>query len=196
MEGFSFHLWDGLIKFAVFLAYILVISRLREIRRVFQYHGAEHKAIAAYESGARPLNVDAARRHSRLHPRCGTAFLLFVLSIAILLHVLLLPMLLFVWSPENALHKHGVILLLKLLLMLPISALAYEAIRLGARLEGSIVGAAMRAPGLLLQLLTTRNPDRAQLEVALTALNEALKRGGGREEAEIIIPPYILAESP
>ncbi|MDR2502821.1 MAG: DUF1385 domain-containing protein [Deltaproteobacteria bacterium] len=194
VEGFSFHLWDGLIKFSIFLLYIALISRLSDIRRVFQYHGAEHKSIAAYESGACPVDARLAETQSRLHPRCGTTFLLFVLSIAILMHVLLVPLLLLFWVPDGPVQKHTVILLLKFALMAPISALAYEAIRLGARLGDTLPGKIMRAPGLLLQILTTREPDSKQLEVALAALNEALKRGSEHEETQVLSPPYDIME--
>lgn len=194
VEGFSFHLWDGLIKFGIFILYIVIISRLPDIKRVFQYHGAEHKSIAAYETGIRPVDAELAQEQSRLHPRCGTTFLLFVLTIAILLHVILVPLLLLIWTPENAVYKHGVIIGLKLLLMAPISALAYEAIRLGARLGDSPAGKILRAPGLLLQTLTTREPDRSQVEVALVALKEALHSGNEFEEAPVITPEYKIVE--
>lgn len=194
VEGFSFHLWDGLIKFGIFLLYIVLISRLPDIKRVFQYHGAEHKSIAAYETEIRPVDAELAGQQSRLHPRCGTTFLLFVLSIAILLHVILVPLILLAWTPENAFYKHAGIIGVKLLLMAPISALAYEAIRLGARLGDSLAGKIMRAPGLLLQTLTTREPERAQVEVALVALKEALHTGNEFEEAAVITPPYKVVE--
>jgi uncharacterized protein YqhQ len=194
VEGFSFQLWDGLIKFSIFILYIALISRLPDIRRVFQYHGAEHKSIAAYESGDRPVDMALTRVQSRLHPRCGTTFLLFVLSIAILMHVLLVPLLLLLWTPGGAIQKHAVVLALKFLLMAPISALAYEAIRLGARLGDSLPGVILRAPGLLLQTLTTREPDEKQLEVALVALKEALRSGGEYQEAEVLTPPYEMLE--
>lgn len=194
VEGFSFHLWDGLIKFSIFLLYIVAISRLPDIKRVFQYHGAEHKSIAAYETGIRPVDSELAALQSRLHPRCGTTFLLFVLTIAILLHVLVVPLLLLVWTPENAVYKHGGIIGIKLLLMAPISALAYEAIRVGARLGDSIPGKIMRAPGLLLQTLTTREPERAQIEVALVALKEALRSGSEHEDAPVVTPEYNIVE--
>ncbi|MDR1126353.1 MAG: DUF1385 domain-containing protein [Deltaproteobacteria bacterium] len=196
VEGFSFHLWDGAIKFGIFLLYIWAISRIPEIARVFQYHGAEHKAISAYENNAVPVTVEAALRESRLHPRCGTTFLLFVLSIAIILHVLLLPLLLLIWTPESALQKHSVVIVLKLLLMIPISALAYETIRYAARLENSILGRILRAPGLLLQTLTTREPDAGQLATALVALNEALKSGDYYDEAPVETPPYTVLPEP
>lgn len=194
VEGFSFHLWDGLIKFSIFILYIVAISRLPDIKRVFQYHGAEHKSIAAYETGIRPVDADLAALQSRLHPRCGTTFLLFVLCIAILLHVILVPLLLLVWTPDNAIYKHSVIIGVKLLLMAPISALAYEAIRLGAKLGDSLAGKIMRAPGLLLQTLTTREPEIKQIEVALVALKEALHTGNEFEDATVVTPEYKILE--
>ncbi len=191
VEGLSFHLWDGLIKFMVFLAYILLISRLPDIRRVFEYHGAEHKTIHSYEAGDQPVTVASARSHPRMHPRCGTTFLLFVLSIAIILHAILVPLILLFWVPENPVLKHSVIIFIKLLLMIPISSLAYEAIRIGARLEEGPVAKLVRAPGMLLQLLTTREPDSSQLEVAMVALREAL--GAGPEI--VATPEYQLLET-
>ena len=184
MEGLSFHVWDGLLKFGMFVGYIALISRMPDIRRVFEYHGAEHKTIAAYEDGEDPVNVESAGRHSRLHPRCGTTFLLFVLSLSILLHAVFVPIFLLVWNPENAVIRHGVVLVFKLLLMVPISAAAYELIRMAAKLSGSL-GTALRAPGLLLQRLTTREPDASQLEVGLVALSEAL----GEDAGAAVVPP-------
>jgi uncharacterized protein YqhQ len=185
VEGISFHLWDGLFKFALFIGYIAIISTLPDIRRVFEYHGAEHKTIAAFEHGEDPVSAASAAKYSRLHPRCGTTFLLFVLSLSIILHALSLPVFLLLWHPENPFLKHGLILVFKLLLMIPISALAYEAIRYAARLESRRAGRILSAPGLLLQTLTTREPDRAQLEVGLVALREAL----GDEDSQVILTP-------
>lgn len=187
VEGLSFHLWDGLLKFAVFICYIAAISHLPEIRRVFQYHGAEHKTISAYEQGENPVTPVSASAYSRLHPRCGTTFLLFVFCISILLHAVTVPGLLLVWHPQNALMKHAVVLLFKLLLMVPVSALAYEAIRRAARIKSPLLGAVLRGPGLLLQTLTTREPDQLQLEVGLVALREAL---GSEAVSTIAAPDY------
>ncbi len=191
VEGLSFHLWDGLIKFGVFLLYILAISRLPDIKRVFQYHGAEHKAIWAYESGADPVDSLRAAVQSRLHPRCGTTFLLFVLSISIVLHAVLLPGILLFWSPSGPVVKHLSLVGIKLLLMIPISSLAYELIRYAARLGDGIWAKALRAPGMLLQMLTTREPDAAQLDVALAALHAAL---GEDESRTIAAPAYTHLE--
>lgn len=169
VNGVSFHIWDGLFKFLIFIGYILSISLLPDIRRVFCYHGAEHKTIHAYESG-REVDADSAQLFSRLHPRCGTTFLLFVMSIAILLHTVLVPLFLLVWTPESPVLKHMATIFFKVLLMVPISALSYELIRYAARLGNSVWGRILRAPGMFLQLLTTREPDKGQLEVAVAAL--------------------------
>ena len=191
VEGFSFHVWDGLIKFGIFIGYILVISRLPDVRRVFEYHGAEHKTISAYEHGEDPVSPSSAAGYSCLHPRCGTTFLLFVLSISILLHTIILPLLLAIWTPESAIIKHTVVICFKLALMAPISALAYEAIKAAACMGDGIVGTALRGPGLLLQMLTTREPDYMQLEVALVALKEAL---GEDAATTIATTSYTLLE--
>ena len=173
MEGFTFHVWDGLYKFLMFVGYIAAISLLPDIRRVFQYHGAEHKTIHAFEAGGM-VTVATARQGSRLHPRCGTTFLLFVLSLAILLHTVLVPLMLMAWHPESAPLRHAGIVLFKILLIVPVSSLAYELIRWSAVLEDGFWAKLLRSPGLFLQYLTTREPDDAQLEVAVAALREAL----------------------
>ncbi|MBQ4615275.1 MAG: DUF1385 domain-containing protein [Mailhella sp.] len=173
MEGFSFHVWDGLFKFVMFIGYIAAISLMPDIRRVFQYHGAEHKTIHAFEAGGM-VTVATARRMSRLHPRCGTTFLLFVLSLAIILHAVLVPLLLMLWHPESAPLRHAGIVLFKILLIVPVSSIAYELIRLSAVLENGFAAFILRVPGLFLQYLTTREPDDSQLEVAVAALREAL----------------------
>ncbi len=190
VEGVSFHIWDGLFKFLIFIGYILAISFVPDIRRVFQYHGAEHKVIWAYEQGG-PVTPSSAILRSRLHPRCGTTFLLFVLSISIILHTVLVPLILMVWTPAGTVPKHAFIIAVKLLLMLPISAMAYEIIKVAARLEGTITGRILSAPGMLLQMLTTHEPDERQIEVAIVALREALGPDAGEE---ITTPEYTYSE--
>ncbi len=186
VQGISFHLWDGLFKCAIFVSYILAISLLPDIRRVFQYHGAEHKVIHAFEDGGE-VTAREASRMSRLHPRCGTTFLLFVITISIILHTVLVPAMLMVWIPDGSIEKHAVTIFFKLLLMIPISALAYELIHAAARMGDSVFGHMLRAPGLVLQRLTTYEPDVAQLEVAVVALYEAL----GDDAPERVRPaPY------
>ena len=173
LDSLSFHIWDGVFKFLIFIGYIALISFLPDIRRVFQYHGAEHKVIWNFERHFE-VSADMAMGMSRLHPRCGTTFLLFVLSLAIIVHAIVVPLLLRLWTPEYAALKHAWVLVVKLALMVPISALAYELIRGTAGMHGTALGAVLRAPGLFLQLLTTREPDAGQLEVAIVALKEAL----------------------
>ena len=167
------NLLEGLLRIVIFLAYMFLVSRMKDMRRVFSYHGAEHKTIRCYEAKL-PLTVENARKMTRLHPRCGTTFLLFVMSIAILLHTVLVPMLLLVWTPDGAVAKHLFTIVFKLLLMVPISALSYELIRYAARLGGGFWGRILRAPGMFLQLLTTREPELDQVEVAVAALASAV----------------------
>ena len=173
VEGLTFHLWDGFYKCCIFMGYIWLISFVPDIRRVFQYHGAEHKTIHAFEKGG-IVDVAAAAGMSRLHPRCGTTFLLFVICISIILHAVLVPTLLHLYTPQSVVAKHALTLAFKLLLVIPISALAYELIRYAARLSEGPLASVLRTPGLVLQRLTTAEPDKAQIEVALAALREAL----------------------
>ncbi len=175
VEDLSFHVWDGLFKMLLFLGYIVAISFLPDIRRVFEYHGAEHKVIWAFEQGA-PLSPDGARGVSRLHPRCGTAFLLFVLAISIALYAFLVPWLLTFYTPDAAWLKQAYIVGLKLALMVPVSCLAFEIIKLAGRFHTNIVCRILSAPGLFLQMLTTKEPDDQQIEVALAALRGAVER--------------------
>jgi uncharacterized protein YqhQ len=159
----------------LFLGYIVAISFLPDIRRVFEYHGAEHKVIWAYEAGAE-LSPAGARHFSRLHPRCGTAFLLFVLAISIVLYAFLVPWLLPFYSPATPWLRQAYIVVLKLGLMIPVSCLAYEVIKVAGRFRTNIACRALSAPGLFMQMLTTKEPDDQQLEVALAALRGAVER--------------------
>ncbi|SBV93273.1 putative Lipoprotein [uncultured delta proteobacterium] len=192
LKGLTFHLWDGFFKASIFVGYIVAISRLPDIRRVFEYHGAEHKVIWAYESREDEITVESAMRQSRLHPRCGTTFMLFVMAISIILHAVLVPLVLVFWKPGNAVLEHAGIVVFKLFLMIPISAIAYEAIRYAAKINSGFVAFVLRAPGMMLQRLTTREPDPSQLEVAMVALHEAL---GDESAVPIRVPAYSKMES-
>ena len=187
VEGISFHLWDGVFKFAIFIGYILAISLVPDIRRVFRYHGAEHKIIRTFEAGDE-ITARNAKRQSRLHPRCGTTFLLFVLALAIVLHTLLVPLMLHLWPPHDAFSKHLSAVAFKLLLMIPISALAYELIRWTSRLGNGWLGKLLRSPGMFLQLLTTWEPGEDQLEVAAAALRGALQRDDSTDVPLLLQP--------
>jgi uncharacterized protein YqhQ len=169
----SFHLWDGLIKLVIFVGYILAISMVPDVRRVFQYHGAEHKVIRAHENGLE-LSPETVRAFSRLHPRCGTAFVLFVLAISIVLYAVLVPYLLSWYAPGNAVLKQAYVIAVKFFLMIPISSLAFETIKLSGRFQDNFFCKFLIFPGLALQRLTTKEPDDGQIEVAIAALTGAL----------------------
>ncbi len=189
VDSFSFQVWDGLFKFLIFFLYLFAISFFPEIKRVFQFHGAEHKVISAYENAKdNPIDLDFARLQSRLHPRCGTTFLLFVLSIAIIVHTVILPLFLWIWMPESALVTHIFTLFIKIVLMIPISALAYELIKYAAKLNNSL-GTLLKQPGLLLQRFTTIEPEDEHIEVALVALKVAL---GDESKHTIITKEYSM----
>jgi uncharacterized protein YqhQ len=153
---------EGLIRVAIFIAYISLISLLPDLRRVFQYHGAEHKAINAYEAGE-PLEPERVQRFSLIHPRCGTAFLLWVMVIAIFV---------FAFFGRPAWYW----LIASRILLLPVIAgIAYELIRFAGKHTGNRILMTVLAPGLWLQRLTTREPSLDQLEVSIRALREVLR---------------------
>jgi uncharacterized protein YqhQ len=177
VETLSFNAWDGLYKMIVFVGYIALISVIPDIRRVFQYHGAEHKVIWNFESG-KPLSIADAQAQSRLHPRCGTSFLLFVLAVSIMLHTMLVPFLLKLYKPEVFLLKHLYIVAAKLLFMIPVSCVAYEIIRFAGKFNTNVLCRMLCWPGLALQMLTTKEPDDSQVEVAMAALKCAVSEEG------------------
>ncbi|MER3475015.1 MAG: DUF1385 domain-containing protein [Armatimonadota bacterium] len=160
---------DGVIRIALFLGYVLMVGSLREIRRVFQYHGAEHKAINTFESGL-PLTMENAKRQSRIHPRCGTSFVMVVLILAIFVFSL-------TGRPPIWLRIPLHILLLPL-----VAGIAYEAIKFAGRHKDSRFTRWLLAPGLWSQHLTTREPDEAQIEVALRALQAVVEQEQRRDE--------------
>jgi uncharacterized protein YqhQ len=161
----AFVIVEGLIRVAVFIAYILLISLLPDLRRVFQYHGAEHKTIHALEAGEE-LTTENVQKHSLIHPRCGTAFLLWVMVIGIFVFA-------FVGQPVWYWLIASRVALLPL-----IAGLAYELIRFAGKHRGNPVLAVLLAPGLWLQRLTTRQPTLDQVEVSIKALQEVMRREG------------------
>lgn len=177
VDTLSFNAWDGGFKMLMFVGYIGAISFVPDIRRVFQYHGAEHKVIWAFESG-NEVTVASARSNSRLHPRCGTSFLLFVLAVSILLYTALVPYLLTFYKPETFLFKHLYIVSMKLLFMVPISCIAYEIIRFAGKFSTNVLCRMLCWPGLVLQVMTTKEPDDSQIEVAMAALKCAVSEEG------------------
>jgi uncharacterized protein YqhQ len=176
-----FHVIDGVIKVTIFIGYIVLISLLKEINRVFQYHGAEHKSIHAYERGEE-LTVENARKYPCLHARCGTAFLLLVLMLSILIFTAVFPLL-----PKdlfgNKIFTNMFYIGVKILLLAPIAGCSYELIRLGERLNNPILDAIL-LPGMWLQKLTTREPSDDQIEVAIVALKTTLEKEEMRAKLE------------
>jgi uncharacterized protein YqhQ len=158
-----FWLVEGLIRTSLFLGYMLLLSRVRDLRRVFEYHGAEHKTISCFEAGLE-LTPENAKRFSRLHPRCGTSFLLVVMIVAIFVFA---PIGLPAWYWLMATRVLGVPV---------IAGISFELIKFAGRNRSRGWVRAVMWPGLKLQLLTTREPDLAQLEVAIAALKAVLAR--------------------
>ena len=161
-----FHLIEGAIRLAIFLLYLWLMAFMKDIRRTFEYHGAEHKTINAYEHDE-PLEAEPVSKYSTAHARCGTAFLLAVVLIAILVFAL-------VGKQET-----WIMILSRILLLPVIAALGYEFTQFGARHMDKAIVRTMMAPGLWLQKLTTREPDNSQLEVAIAALKEVLATDQG-----------------
>lgn len=157
------NLLESIVRILLFISYLLLVGLSRDIRRTFEYHGAEHKVISCWEQD-KPLTAEAAAACSRLHPRCGTSFLLLVVILSILLFSL--------FSPPTLWVK----LVLRLALMPVLAGIAYEIIKWTAK-NPSFVARALLAPGLALQKLTTREPDASQLEVALAALAGVIDPG-------------------
>jgi uncharacterized protein YqhQ len=158
----AFNLIDGLIRMSFFLIMIFSFSLLKDIRRVFQYHGAEHKTVFTWEAGL-PLTVENARPQPRQHPRCGTSFLMVVMIVAIILFSII--------KFDSLVFNF----LIRIALVPLVAGLSYEIIRLSAKKETSFIFKLITKPGVWLQNLTTKEPDDQQLEVAIEALKESLK---------------------
>jgi uncharacterized protein YqhQ len=170
-----YNLMEGLVRIGLFLAYILVVSQLKDIKRIFQYHGAEHKTIQAYEHD-KELNPENVRKYTTLHVRCGTSFLLIVMVVAIFVFS-------FLGRPPLPLR-----ILYRVLLIPVVAGISYEFIKLAGRFSKYRIVNILFYPGLLLQKITTREPDDSQLEVAISSFNrviaaeEDLKNGKAVQE--------------
>ena len=154
------NLVEGAVRITIFLVYLALVSRMKDIQRVFEYHGAEHKTIATYEAGEE-LTTENAKKHSRLHPRCGTSFLLIVMVVSIIFFSFLK------W--ENPIER----IVFRLLLLPIVAGVSYEIIKFAGRSKSKTVKI-LTMPGLWLQKLTTREPDESQLEVAIASLKAVL----------------------
>jgi uncharacterized protein YqhQ len=159
--GFAFNVVDGIIRVIFFFAYIWIISLWSEMKRIFQYHGAEHKTIFAHESGEE-LTIEAARKHTTRHPRCGTSFLLIVMVVSILVFMT-------TGRPDSIQER-----LLRFLLIPLIGGVSYEILKFTGRRMDSRWVRLLAVPGLAVQSITTKEPDDKQLEVALVAVKECI----------------------
>jgi uncharacterized protein YqhQ len=164
----GFSVIDGVIRLAIFLTFLTLISRMKDIRRVFQYHGAEHKVVFNYESG-KTVDIPTAQSFVTFHPRCGTSFLMVVMVVSIIFYAFV-PMSGFGWQ-----------FLARLALLPVIAGVSYEVIRFAAKHQGSMM-VTLVAPGLWLQRITTKPPDDSQIDISIKALEGAMaleeKQGG------------------
>lgn len=170
-----FNLVDGVIRVIVFLLYIWGISRMKDIQRVFQYHGAEHKSIFAFEAGEE-LTIENVKKYSRLHPRCGTSFLLIVMLVSIAVFSLIPKLWPFYMKAAS-----------RVILLPLIAGISYEFLKWSAKNDTHPLVKMIIAPGLALQRLTTREPDEAQLEVAIRSMNEALEVNAGYADDRLVV---------
>jgi len=169
-SSFLFALVEGVIRVVIFVIYLWAIGLMPDIKRYFAYHGAEHKTINAYEGGV-PLEVEAVKKYSTAHVRCGTSFLFTVIIIAIIVFTLV------------GLPATWMLVLSRIVLLPVIAAIAYEAIYFSGRHTDNVLVRVFMAPGRWLQRLTTREPDDSQLEVAIEALKKAVEFDGAKETA-------------
>jgi uncharacterized protein YqhQ len=180
LKGLLFHLVDGVFRIAILVGWLALVARTKDAQRLFQYHGAEHKAIWTYESRL-PLTVENARSFTTQHPRCGTSFLFVVVGVAVLLHILVLPFVPTISAAEAV--QTLFVLVLKIALAFPVAGIAYELQKRSARADCPPLLKALVSPGLWLQRITTVEPTDDQLEIALLALDRALAREEGRPRA-------------
>lgn len=161
LKGFWFNLVDGILRLIIFFLYLIIISISKDVQTLFQYHGAEHKSIHCLENKL-PLTVKNCKKYTTLHPRCGTAFILIVLVISILIFSLI--------------KGNWIIALISRILLIPVIAgISYEILKLSAKYNHNPIIKAITYPGLMMQKLTTREPNDKQLEVAIASLKALLK---------------------
>jgi len=163
---FLINLFEGVLRVAIFIAYLVLISHMEDIRRVFEYHGAEHKTIHCFEH-EEELTVENARKYTTLHPRCGTNFLFIVMIVSIIV---------FSFLKWPTLYIR---IISRILLLPAVAGISYEVIKVAGHSDNKII-AALVYPGLLLQKLTTKEPDDSQLEVAIASLKSVLEDEGGK----------------
>ena len=161
---FLYNLVESIIKIVIFLSYLFLVSKLKDIQRVFEYHGAEHKTIFCYENGE-DLTVDNVKKYQRFHPRCGTSFLMFVIVISII-----------VFSVIGRFDSKIINVLIRIALLPVVAGISYEIIRFAGKHTENKWISWLNKPGMLLQKLTTKEPDEKQIEVAIVALKAVLPK--------------------
>ena len=172
LQSWQFHAVDGTIKAFIFLTYIWLISFIPDIRKVFQYHGAEHKSISTFEAGEE-LTIANARKFPTFHPRCGTTFIFFLMFVSIILFAIIFAIIP-VGTNSPVILKHLYAILFKVVLTFPIAGISYELIKFLGKNPDSSFGRFLSYPGKMLQKLTTKEPNDEQLEIALASIKAVL----------------------
>ncbi|NLM74692.1 MAG: DUF1385 domain-containing protein [Clostridiaceae bacterium] len=176
--GFLANVIEGLVRIIIFVGYIILVSLNKDIKRVFQYHGAEHKTIHAYENGEE-LTVENAKKYTTLHPRCGTTFMFLVVMISIIVHAL------------TGWHNRLLNIVIRLALVPVIAGISYEVLKFAAKTNSRLVKA-LSMPGLMLQKITTKEPDDSMLEVAIASLKAVVEEPA---ESPAEVPSENLADA-
>jgi uncharacterized protein YqhQ len=172
----AFNLVDGVIKLIIFITYVIAIGYMEDIRRVFQYHGAEHKAVNCYEAGVK-LTIKNVQKYSTIHPRCGTSFIAFVLLIGIFILSVIAPLTNFVFPGFATLSfwpQKVILFALRIVFLLPIASISYEILKLAGKYRENKILQLVNSPGLLIQKITTQEPDDKMVEVAIKSLKAVL----------------------
>ena len=176
-SGAFISICEGIVKMVIFLSYMYLISQMKDIKRVFEYHGAEHKTIACYEAGEE-LTPENVKKFSRFHPRCGTSFLLFVMIVSIALYAFLPK---FSGEEYSAFERLFYRMGTRLALLPVVAGISYEIIKFAGRSKNVCVKW-LTKPGLWLQKLTTREPDEAQIETAITSMKAVIPEVEGSDK--------------
>lgn len=182
IQPLFFNLIDGAIRIGIFLLYIYLISLMKDVKVLFQYHGAEHKAVHCYEKGEK-LDVKNMKKYSTLHPRCGTAFIMIVLVVSILVFSILTPILLHLFPSLVSMQvfpRKVILFLIRISLLPLIAGLSYEFLKFSAKYEKNKAMKIFIWPGLLMQKITTKEPNNKQMEVAIEAVKKVLQLEKGK----------------
>lgn len=185
-QSILFNFVDGIIKLIIFVLYIYLIGLMKDIYRIFQYHGAEHMAVNCFEAGKK-LTINNVKKFSTLHPRCGTSFLLLVIFIGIIIFSLIPDIMMWIYPGFAELgwwSKRGLLLAVRIIFLFPIAGISYEILRLAGKFKENIFMKAIVFPGICVQKLTTKEPDNKQIEVGIASLKAALKAAKVKEEGK------------